>query len=124
MKKTFLILSSISIFLGAAYAAWAYTPIGRNVIAKWLLKKWEAMAKREQKKFDKKTVATELAKLNYLDHVLLFKYTRIDLFEKERTGKLKGKVKENIEAFLKQMNTTRLLKRANLSTLENFVLPG
>lgn len=82
MNKKLLLLTGISVFLGAGYAAWIYTPLGKITLAKWLLKKWEVMANERNKKFAKKLIATELDKLNYDDHILLLKITRYDYLKK------------------------------------------
>jgi len=124
MKKTLILLTGISVFLGAGYATWAYTPIGKKTIAKWLLKKWEAMAKQVHKDFDKKLIAKELEKLTYNDHELLFRYTRNDFMGKARKTKMNKKVNEQFRSYLKKMKEAKIMEKADLSPLDNIVLPG
>ena len=124
MKKTLIALFGISVFAGAGYAAWAYTPIGKSTLAKLLLKKWGKMAEREEKKLDKEKLTKELAKLDYADHELLFRYTLLDPFAKDDKGELKGKTKQRFEKLLKKMAERKMLERADLSQLDNIVLPG
>ena len=124
MKKTLIALFGISVFAGAGYAAWAYTPIGKNALSKWLLKKWEQMAKRKDKSLDKEKLANELKKLEYSDHELLVKYTLLDPFAKDEKGQLTGKAKQRFEKLLNKMAKVKLLERADLSQLDNIVLPG
>lgn len=53
MKKTFLILSTISIFLGIGYLVLAYTNFGKKLLIKWLLKRWEKETEEIGDDFDK-----------------------------------------------------------------------
>jgi hypothetical protein len=124
MKKTLVVLSSISVFLGAGYAAWAYTPLGKKTLSKWLLKKWGEMAKRDGKKLDLKVLENELVKLSYRDHELLFRYTRNDFMGKAQKNKLDLKTDKKLRDYLKKMKEVKIMDRANLSSLENIVLPG
>ena len=124
VNQRLLIFFSISSILGTCYFIWTKTAIGKNTLSKWLLKKWEEQAKREEKTLDLDKLAIELNKLDYADHELLALYTRMDLFEKERKGQLKGKVKERMNGYLKRMADTKILYRADLSMLDNSVLPG
>lgn len=124
MKKTLIALFGISVFAGAGYAAWAYTPLGKNTLAKWLIKKWDKMAERENKKLDKDKLIKELAKLDYSDHELLFRYTLLDPFAKDDKGELTGKAKQRFEKLLKKMADRKIFDRADLSQLDNIVLPG
>lgn len=124
MKKTLIALFGISVFAGAGYAAWAYTPVGKSTLAKWLLKKWGKMAEREEKKLDKEKLTNELARLDYEDHELLFRYTLLDPFAKDDKGKLTGKTKQRFEKLLKKIADRKILNRADLSQLDNIVLPG
>ena len=124
MKKTLIALLGISVFAGAGYAAWAFTPIGKNTLSKWLIKKWEKMAKRKDKTLNKEKLATELKKLDYSDHELLVKYTMLDPFAKDEKGELTGKNKERFEKLLNKIAKAKLLERADLKELDNIVLPG
>ena len=124
MKKTLIALLGISVFAGAGYAAWAYTPIGKSTLSKWLLRKWEVMAKRKGKSLDIEKLAGELKKLKYSDHELLARYTRLDPFGKEAEGKLDDKAHQRLKKLMTKMANVKLLERADLSQLDNIVLPG
>lgn len=124
VKKTALILFGASAALGVAYLGFAYTPVGKISLSKWLLKKWGQMAERKKKKIDKEYLAKELKKLNYSDHELLVKYTRFDPFKKESEGRMDEKAKARLKKLLGKMAKVKLFERADLRQLENIVLPG
>lgn len=124
MKKTLIALLGISVFAGAGYAAWAYTPIGKNTLTKWLIKKWEQLAQRNDKTLDKEKLSKELKKLKYSDHELLARYTMLDPIGKEREGKLNAKAEQRFKKLMTKMAKVKLFERADLSQLDNIVLPG
>ena len=124
MKKTLIALFGVSVFAGVGYLAWAYTPVGKATLSKWLLKKWEQMAKREKKTSDKEFLTQELKKLNYSDHELLVKDTMLDPLGKEKEGKLNEKAEARFKKLLGKMAKVKLHERADLRQLENIVLPG
>lgn len=124
MKKTLIALFGVSVFAGMGYTLWAFTPVGKQVLSRWLIRRWQKMAKRKGVTLDAGKLSAELAKLNYPDHELLFRYTLLDAFEKDRQGKLTGKTLERFNRLLKKMADSRLLERADLSELDNTVLPG
>ncbi len=123
MKKL-AYLTAISVFLGAGYAAWVYTPVGKNVLGKWLVKKWELLFKREKRAFSKTDLAKVLSALDYEGHVLLVKLTRFDALEKERKGELEGKELTRLNKLLQQVKATKLLEKKELKPLEGIILPG
>ena len=41
MNKKVVALFAISVFAGAGYVAWAYSPLGKTIISKRLLIRWE-----------------------------------------------------------------------------------
>jgi len=123
MKRTLTTLLGIAVFIGGAYAAWAYTPLGKSILASWLLKRWEKIAQRNSKKLDTGLLAKELAKLDYPDHELLYRYTLLDPFSVEEP-ELTEKQKEHLKKLLKKMKDRKILERADLQQLENIVLPG
>mgnify|MGYP003143168645 FL=1 len=53
MKKVAITLFGISVFAGVGYLAFANTPIGKNTLIRWLLKKWKEAADKKQKKIYK-----------------------------------------------------------------------
>ena len=61
MKKTFLILSTVSIFLGIGYLILAHTKVGKNILINWLLKQWEKEAATIGDDFDKQMIALALS---------------------------------------------------------------
>lgn len=135
MKKTLLLLTSISVVLGAGYATWAYTPLGKKILSKWLVKRWGEMAKQEKKKLDLKILEKELIKLNYKDHELLFFYTRNDFLRKEKSylghekrhplaEKEVRLFRQKFRNYVEKLKKRKIFKKADLSSLENIVFPG
>ncbi|MBL4574823.1 MAG: hypothetical protein JKY51_01825 [Opitutaceae bacterium] len=124
MKKTLAILFGISVFAGAGYATFAYTPIGKMALSKWLIKKWMQSAEKVNKKLDRKKLEQELKKLKYSDHELLVKYTMLNPLEKKRKGKLNDKAEQRFKKLIEKMTKAKIYQRADLSQLDNIVLPG
>ncbi len=124
MKKTLAILFGISVFAGAGYAAFAYTPIGKIALSKVLIKKWEQSATQVNKKLDKKFLEKELKKLTYSDHELLLRYTLLNPLGKRRAGKFNKKVEQRFKKLWGKMTKEKIYQRADLSQLDNIVLPG
>jgi uncharacterized protein Smg (DUF494 family) len=124
MKKTLAILFGISVFAGAGYAAFAYTPIGKITLSKWLIRKWEQSAKQVNKKLDKEKLENELKKLTYSDHELLVRYTMLNPLGKKREGKLNNKAEQRYQKLIEKMKKARIYQRVDLSQLDNIVLPG
>ena len=56
------------------YVAWAYSPLGKTVISKRLLSRWEKDLKVDNA--NKKFLEKELKVLDYQQHVLLWNLTR------------------------------------------------
>ena len=48
MKKVAITLFGISVFAGLGYVAFANTPIGKNTLTKWLLKKMERSSRDKE----------------------------------------------------------------------------
>lgn len=122
-KKVTVILFGISVFAGLGYLAFAHTPVGKNSLTKWLLKKWNEAAKQKNRELDNDKLKAELKKLKYSDLEVLAAYTwafpslpRQEAFE--------GKTKEKFEKRYKKLVESEILKRADLSALDNIVLPG
>jgi len=121
MKKTLILLTGISVFLGAGYAAFAYTPLGKKSLSTWLIKIWDKRAKAQSKKLDTNKLKTELKKLPYKDHELLARITLYNPFQKRKEGKLD---KTRLKKIVQKINKSRLLERADLKQLNNLILPG
>ena len=77
MKRTFILLTAISVFAGAGYAVWAFTPIGRNTMITWMLNRWQRLAQKRNEKLKLAKLRAALQKLEYEDLVLLVKFTRL-----------------------------------------------
>jgi len=74
MNKKVVALFAISVFAGVGYVAWAYSPLGKMVISKRLLNRWEKDLKVD--KANKELLEKELKVLDYEQHVLLWDLTR------------------------------------------------
>lgn len=110
MKKRLLIMFGISVFAGAGYVAWAYTPIGKHVLAGWLLKKWKAIAARRHRVIDVDNLRKELARLSYPDHELL---TRLTILAAAKTKKTLP---------LAELEERKVFERADLAAAKDLLL--
>ena len=79
MKKLAITLFGISVFAGLGYVAFANTPIGKNTLIKWLLKKWSEAAKKQKKELNKEDLKVAFQKLEYNDLELVVAYTWLKL---------------------------------------------
>jgi len=123
MKKVAITLFGISVFAGLGYVAFAKTPIGKNSLIKWLLKKWSEAAKKKDKDLDKEQLKTQLQKLNYNDLELLVAFTwSFPMLPEEKD--FKGETKQKFEKKYKKLIEAKILETADLSQLENIVFPG
>lgn len=123
MKKVAITLFGISVFAGLGYVAFAKTPIGKNSLIKWLLKKWSEAAKKKDKDLDKELLKTQLQKLNYNDLELLVAFTwSFPILPEEKD--FKGETKQKFEKKYKKLIEAKILETADLSQLENIVFPG
>lgn len=122
MKRT-AVLFGISVFAGLGYLAWSQTPLGTTTLSSWLLKKWEEIAAKLNKPIDLELLKKELKKLDYEDHELLARLTWLDPF-KEHEREWTEKYKKRLLNLIGLLKKARTLERANLSSLENIVLPG
>ena len=123
MKKTIYFIFGISITAGISYLLWAYTGIGKATLAKWLLKKWKFMVSKNNGQVDWNKIETELKKLDYEDHELLFRYTRIEIPRGSRVERIDPALIERFKKILKRMDERALFKRADLSQLDGIVFP-
>jgi hypothetical protein len=124
MKKVAITLFGISVFAGVSYLAFANTPLGKNTLTKWLLKKWNEAAGKKQKKIDQESIKKELQKLNYSDLELLTAYTWIIPVLPDNGQKLDEKKEKRMMKFYKKINEKKIFQRADLTALENVVFPG
>jgi len=123
MKKVAITLFGISVFAGLGYVAFAKTPIGKNSLIKWLLKKWSEAAKKKDKDLDKALLKTQLQKLNYNDLELLVAFTwSFPILPEEKD--FKGETKQKFEKKYKKLIEAKILETADLSQLENIVFLG
>lgn len=123
MKQVAITLFGISVFAGLGYLAFANTPVGKNSLIKWLLKKWNEAAKKQDKELDNDKLKAELKKLKYSDLESLAAFTwAFPSLPKESA--FEGKTKEKFEKRYKKLVNEGVLKRADLSALDNIVLPG
>ena len=121
MNKKVVALFAISVFAGAGYVAWAYSPFGKTVISKRLLSRWEKDLKVD--KANKELLEKELKVLDYEQHVLLWNLTRWHLAKPSETTlstkeatKRKRSLKVVLEDLLK-INTTEKRKEKKLKNL-------
>jgi len=121
MNKKVVALFAISVFAGAGYVAWAYSPLGKTVISKRLLSRWEKDLKVD--KGNRELLEKELKVLDYQQHVLLWNLTRWHLAKpSETTSSTKGDSKKKwslkvvLEDLLK-INTTEKRKEKKLKKL-------
>lgn len=124
MKKVAITLFGISVFAGLGYVAFANTPIGKNTLTKWLLKKWNEAAEKKQKKIDKEVIKKELQKLRYSDLELLVAYTWVMPVLPDHGQQLDAKKEKRMLKFYQKINEKKIFQRANLRLLENIVFPG
>ena len=111
----------ISVFAGIGYVAWTATPLGKTSISAWLIKRWGELAEKFKQNFDKEKIKAELKKLKYDDHVLLWKITRLNLMLKALENKLDDETQKKWEKLEKELQSTDVAKRADLSALEGIV---
>lgn len=124
MKKKLIVLFGISAFAGAGYLLWAYTPLGKKSLIKWLLRKWEARAKEKKKPFDRERLEKELAKLLYSDLELLARYTFIVLVKRNGQKNDPAKFKNVVPKYAKRITEAEIFEKADLSQLDNLMFPG
>lgn len=124
MKKVAITLFGISVFAGLGYVAFANTPIGKNTLSKWLLKKWNRAAEKKKKKLNKEELKKELQKLAYSDLELLVAYTWVIPVLPEHGKPLEDKKEKRMLKFYRKINEKKIFQKANLTQLENIVFPG
>lgn len=113
MNKKVVALFAISVFAGAGYVAWAYSPLGKKVISKRLLSRWEKDLKVD--KANKELLEKELKVLDYEQHVLLWNLTRWHL---AKPSERKEKKLKNLALQLKESG---IEKHAALKQITNML---
>lgn len=124
MKKVAITLFGISVFAGLGYLAFAKTPVGKNSLTKWLLKRWNEAAKQKNKELDNDKLKAELKKLKYNDLELLAAYTWTMPVIPEKESEITEKKEKRIKKLLGKMKEAKIHQRADLTQLDNIVLPG
>jgi hypothetical protein len=124
MKKTLIIMFGISMFAGAGYFVWAFTPLGKTVLSKWLLKKWKQAFDEVKATMDEKKLAAELMKLNYEDHEMLVRFTRMDILRKAKENRIDKETEMKAITLLQKMTFNKLFQRADLSSLDDIIIPS
>lgn len=122
MKKVAITLFGISVFAGLGYLAFAHTPIGKSSLTGWLLKKWKEAAAKKKKPLDAEKLRKELKKLKYHELELLTAYTW--LFPVLPGEDVEQKTKDKLIKRYKKLSDAGIFKKADLSALDNIVLPG
>ncbi len=125
MKKLAITLFGISVFAGLGYVAFANTPIGKNTLIKWLLKKWSEAAKKQKKELNKEDLKVAFQKLEYNDLELVVAYTWLKLGLLDTQGNITSqkRAKRTRKMALK-MKEKKITERAGLAPFENIVFPG
>ena len=123
MKKTTLILFSISVFAGMGYLVFSRSPVGKSVLIKWLLHKWKAAARQKEKTLNEKKIRSELQKLDYDELELLVAYTWSFPVLSDEVLQEESK-KKRFEKRYRKLNEAGIFKKADLTPLENMIFPG
>jgi len=125
MKKLAITLFGISVFAGLGYVAFSNTPIGKNTLIKWLLKKWSEAAKKQKKELNKEDLKVAFQKLEYNDLELVVAYTWLKLGLLDTQGNITSqkRAKRTRKMALK-MKEKKITERAGLASFENIVFPG
>ena len=124
MKKVAIALFGISVFAGLGYVAFANTPIGKNTLTKWLLKKWNEAAGIKKKKINTEIIKKELQKLTYNELELLVAYTWVIPVLPEHGKQLEEKKEKRMQKYYRKINEKKIFQKADLTALENIVFPG
>lgn len=113
MNKKVVALFAISVFAGAGYVAWAYSPLGKKVISKRLLSRWEKDLKVD--KTNKELLEKELKVLDYEQHVLLWNLTRWHL------AKPSERKEKKLKKLALQLNESGIEKHAALKQITDML---
>ena len=110
--------------VGGAYLVFRTTPIGKAKLTSYLLTRWEGMAGFRDVTLDREYLYAELQKLEYPDLELLVRITLLDPLQKEQELADDSRLRRRFDRILHLMKQRRVVERADLSQLENFILPG
>ena len=110
--------------VGGAYLVFRTTPIGKAKLTSYLLTRWEGMADFRDFTLDREYLYAELQKLDYPDLELLVRITLLDPLQKEQEIADDSRLRRRFDRILFLMKQRRVVERADLSQLENFILPG
>ena len=124
MKKVAIVMFGISVFAGLGYLAFANTPLGKIQLSKWLLKKWNEAAKKKGKELDNDKLKAELQKLKYSDLEMLAAYTWVMPVLPDNESEITEKKEKRIKKLLGKMKEAKIHQKADLTQLDNIVLPG
>ena len=113
MNKKVVALFAISVFAGGCYVAWAYSPLGKTVISKRLLSRWEKDLKVD--KANKDLLEKELKVLDYEHHVLLWNLTRWHL------AKPSERKEKKLKKLALQLNESGIEKHAALKQITDML---
>lgn len=88
MKKTFLILTTISVFLGLGYLILGYTTFGKKLLIKWLIKRWRKDAEKDpEEEFVEDHYKLALNNKKPFEVFELFQYQLLDSIRRWHTNK-------------------------------------
>ena len=135
--KSLLILSSISVFLGIGYVAFAYTPFGKKVLINWLLKKWEQAVIKKKKPYEEPMpngqvkvypyneieIKKKLEELSFDDLTLLTHFTWVfPILPKDE--ELTPKKEQRFKKFMEKMMASEKIRKAQFKPLWGIVFPS
>jgi len=123
-KKIIIGLFTVSVFAGLGYLGFAYSPIGKATLIRFLLKRWKQIAGNKEKSFDVDYIKTELTKLKYPDLELLTVFTLKTENMPQKTENVTTKQRETYQKYMSQIKQKEILLRADLKPLESIILPG
>lgn len=122
MKKQVSIVFGLLAVLGIGYMTWRLSPLGKNTLNKWLLKRWKELAKKNlpKKEINWERVQTDLNKFDYETHELLYFYTKLDVMGSESIPPAKEK---KLKKLLSKLKEKGVVKKVGLIQLEGVIFP-
>lgn len=112
MKKTLPLIFAFSLTAGTVCLAYVKT---KDYKIKRLMESWSEQAKLKQKTLDVPILTAQLEKLNLYDIHLLQLHTK-KVFTKATEAEIIDSVKK--------LHKRKIMQKADLKSLENFILPG
>lgn len=119
VKGLFIALAS----LAGGYLAFR-TTIGKEVLQNWLIQRWRAMAKKQDRTLKVEYLQAQLQKLDYPTHELLVRITLFDVMGKISNNKLDEKAKLQGARLTDKLDANPAFKKADFSQLTGIVFPG